>query len=77
MGVVLYEMLVGHKPFNTSTSDINEVYEKVLRGRYALPLSVSRRAKDLLHQLLQVIISLLLYCIPILLLFVFIFQCLH
>lgn len=50
LGVLCYELLVGHAPFFSKTFD--ETYKKILKGDYKLPEHVSKAAAHLISKLL-------------------------
>ncbi|KAJ1463315.1 kinase-like domain-containing protein [Pelagophyceae sp. CCMP2097] len=52
LGILIFEMLVGHAPFFDETSF--GIYEKILLGKYETPQSLDGRAKDCIKKLLQV-----------------------
>ena len=49
-GVVLYAMLCGYLPFEDDNND--ELYNKIIKGKFDIPKHVSDKAKDLLHKIL-------------------------
>lgn len=51
MGCIMYALLVGRPPFETST--LAETYQRILRGAYTLPVGLSDAARNLLVSLLQ------------------------
>ncbi|KAL1469270.1 hypothetical protein MTO96_004977 [Rhipicephalus appendiculatus] len=51
MGCIMYALLVGRPPFETST--LTETYQRILRGAYTLPPGLSDVARSLLVSLLQ------------------------
>lgn len=51
MGCIMYALLVGRPPFETST--LAETYQRILRGTYTLPSGLSDSARNLLVALLQ------------------------
>lgn len=51
MGCIMYALLVGRPPFETST--LSETYQRILRGAYTLPPGLSDSARNLLIALLQ------------------------
>jgi serine/threonine protein kinase len=51
LGVLIYEMLVGHTPF--ADSKVRNVYRKVLYSQVEYPWSMDITAKDLIRSLLQ------------------------
>ncbi|KAI3644844.1 hypothetical protein MP228_011008 [Amoeboaphelidium protococcarum] len=52
MGVILYAMLSGRLPFDAPT--MNELYEKIARGKYAVPPQFSQDAIHLISRMLTV-----------------------
>ncbi|XP_033119990.1 tribbles homolog 2-like [Anneissia japonica] len=52
LGVMLYTMLVGRYPFHDSNP--SALFEKIRRGKYTLPDSVSSQAKCLIRSMLRV-----------------------
>jgi len=50
MGILLYEMLVGHPPFVAESQ--METYHKIMRGKYKIPQNFPRAAKDMISKLL-------------------------
>lgn len=51
MGCIMYALLVGRPPFETST--LTETYQRILRGAYTLPPGLSDVGRSLLVSLLQ------------------------
>lgn len=51
MGIILYALLAGSLPFDDDDEDVMK--EKIIRGEYVLPDSVSREARDLIFNILQ------------------------
>lgn len=51
LGVLVYEMLVGHPPFEDQNP--YHLYEKIIRGSYEIPSYVSAAATDLIRGLLH------------------------
>ena len=51
LGVLIYEMLVGHPPFTDSNP--YRLYEKIIAGRFLMPETLSSKAKDIIEELLQ------------------------
>lgn len=51
-GIILFAMLCGYLPFEDQNTP--KLYEKILKGEFAIPNHVSKEAKDLLHKLLTV-----------------------
>ena len=49
-GVVLYAMLCGYLPFEDDNND--ELYNKIIKGKFDIPNHVSDKAKDLLNKIL-------------------------
>ena len=49
-GVVLYAMLCGYLPFEDDNND--ELYNKIIKGKFEIPNHVSDKAKDLLNKIL-------------------------
>lgn len=55
VGVLAYELLVGESPFAPHTaaeSAMDMMMERIKRGRYTLPLSLTSGARDLIAKLL-------------------------
>lgn len=50
-GVILYAMICGYLPFEDP--DTNQLYKKILKGRYSLPDFVSREGTDMLQRVLN------------------------
>ena len=50
LGILLYEMLVGHPPFVAENQ--METYHKIMRGKYKMPANFPRPAKAILSQFL-------------------------
>ncbi|XP_023228649.1 serine/threonine-protein kinase PLK2-like [Centruroides sculpturatus] len=55
MGCIMYAMLVGHPPFETST--LNETYSRITSNRYTIPSTVSDSAQSLIREMLQIVPS--------------------
>ncbi|GIY16349.1 hypothetical protein CEXT_708511 [Caerostris extrusa] len=51
MGCIMYAMLVGQPPFETST--LNETYYRITTNKYNIPSSVSEPARHLIVRMLQ------------------------
>ncbi|GBN25450.1 Serine/threonine-protein kinase PLK2 [Araneus ventricosus] len=51
MGCIMYAMLVGQPPFETST--LNETYYRITTNKYNIPSSVSEPARHLIVKMLQ------------------------
>ena len=51
-GVVLYYMLCGSFPFEDVSND--KLYKKILKGKFEIPKSLSKNAKDLINKILVV-----------------------
>lgn len=51
MGCIMYAMLVGQPPFETST--LNETYYRISNNKYNIPSSVSDSARNLINKMLQ------------------------
>lgn len=51
LGVLTFEFLVGHPPFETETSE--ETYRRIVEVRYQVPNTVSSLAEDFIKRLLQ------------------------
>lgn len=51
IGVLTYEFLIGHPPFETDTMD--KTCERILNVQYEIPDYVTELAKDFIHRLLQ------------------------
>lgn len=62
LGVLIYEMLVGHTPF--ADSKVGAVYRKVLYGSVEFPWGMDLHAKDLVKSLLQRDLRKRLGCTP-------------
>ena len=50
LGIMLYEMLVGHPPF-VAESQV-DTYHKIMRGKYKVPQNMGRPGKDIISRLL-------------------------
>ena len=50
-GVVLFAMLCGYLPFEDE--DKNELYKKIINGKYSIPSHVSKQGRDLIYGLLN------------------------
>ena len=50
MGILLYEMLVGHPPFVAESQ--MDTYHKIMRGKYKIPQNFPRGARDMISKLL-------------------------
>lgn len=55
MGCIMYAMLVGHPPFETST--LNETYSRITSNRYIIPSTLSEPAQNLIREMLQILPS--------------------
>jgi serine/threonine protein kinase len=54
LGVLLYEFLVGKRPFDQSLSqDTNITDEHVMKGVYQCPVDMDHKAKDLISKMLE------------------------
>lgn len=54
LGVIMYTMLIGHPPFQTT--NINEIYHRIKTNNYEIPeSSVSTDARKLINSLLQTV----------------------
>ena len=51
LGTLCYEMVVGTKPF--SGSSMEELFQKVKKGKYSLPLTLSKELVDFINKMLQ------------------------
>ena len=51
LGCMFYTFLVGTPPFDTDT--VKTTLNRVMKGDFDLPNSISPEAEDLIHQLLQ------------------------
>lgn len=52
LGVLCYELLVGHPPFEAPSYD--ETYARILKAKYSFPEFVSSEARDLVGELIRV-----------------------
>jgi len=50
LGILLYEMLVGHPPF-VAESQV-DTYHKIMRGKYKVPQNMGKPSKDIISRLL-------------------------
>ena len=50
-GVVLYAMICGFLPFEGSEN--NELYKKIIDGKYSIPSHVSSQGRELIYQMLN------------------------
>ena len=50
VGVVLYAMICGYLPFEGEED--NELFKKIIDGKYSIPTHVSNQARELIYQLL-------------------------
>ena len=51
LGTLCYEMVVGTKPFNATSME--ELFQKVKKGKYSLPLTLSKEIVDFINKMLQ------------------------
>lgn len=51
MGCIMYAMLVGYPPFETST--LSETYQRIMRNAYILPSAISESARSLITAMLH------------------------
>ena len=51
-GIILYVMLVGQLPFDDSC--LGDLYKKIKSGKYKVPKGISKDAKDLIKNILEV-----------------------
>ena len=51
VGVVLYAMICGFLPFEGSEN--NELYKKIIDGKYSIPSHVSSQGRELVYQMLN------------------------
>ena len=51
LGTLCYEMVVGHSPF--SGSSMNELYQRVKKGNYILPNTLSEEVVSFINDMLQ------------------------
>ena len=51
VGVVLYAMICGFLPFEGSEN--NELYKKIIDGKYSIPSHVSSQGRELIYQMLK------------------------
>ena len=51
-GIILYVMLVGQLPFDDSC--LGDLYKKIKNGKYKVPKGISKDAKDLIKNILEV-----------------------
>ena len=52
MGVVLYLMICGSLPFQDE--DNSKLFQKIIKGKYTIPMHVSNHARDLLYKLIEI-----------------------
>ena len=52
MGIVLYSMICGSLPFQDE--DNTKLYNKIIQGKYTIPMHVSTNARELLHKLIEI-----------------------
>jgi serine/threonine protein kinase len=55
LGVLIYEMLVGHAPFVSATNNYTEMYELILDGKFSFPdaAQLDAPSKDIVTRLLS------------------------
>ncbi|XP_022240062.1 serine/threonine-protein kinase PLK1-like isoform X2 [Limulus polyphemus] len=51
MGCIMYAMLVGHPPFETTT--LNETYSRISNNSYCMPMNISESARNLIFSMLK------------------------
>lgn len=51
-GIILFAMLCGFLPFENE--DVSVLYKKITKGEYNIPNNLSRDAKDLIKQILNI-----------------------
>ena len=52
VGIVLFAMLCGYLPFEDE--DKTKLYNKIVNGKYSIPMHVSNHARELIYQLLNI-----------------------
>ena len=53
LGILLYEFLVGHPPFEDRSASQRETYARIAKCEYKIPSSVSLPAQDLIRSLIR------------------------
>jgi serine/threonine protein kinase len=53
VGILLFEMLVGHTPFMPKPTNIMTLYERVIKGNFVVPHSVGQAGEHLIRGLLD------------------------
>ncbi|XP_013788825.2 serine/threonine-protein kinase PLK2-like [Limulus polyphemus] len=51
IGCIMYAMLVGHPPFETTT--LNETYSRISNNSYCMPMNISESARTLIFRMLK------------------------